>query len=96
MTIKRYKVGRSYTERTYLVADVDDHEALRTLMEDWAAADYTLEGRLADAERRAKAYLIQANMPLDPRESSYCDPIWQRTNERKSVTLVRHHHPEHH
>jgi hypothetical protein len=86
MTIRRYKVGRSYTERTYLIADLDDHEALRTLMEEWAAADYTLEGRLADAERRAKAYLTQANMPLDPRESPYGDPTWQRTNERKSVS----------
>jgi hypothetical protein len=86
MAIKRYKVGRSYTERTYLVADFDDHVAVRTLMETWAAADHTLEGRLADAERRAKAYLTQANMPLDPRESPYGDPTWQRTNERTSVT----------
>jgi hypothetical protein len=86
MAIKRYKVGRSYTERTYLVADFDDYDAVRTVMETWAAADHTLEGRLADAERRAKAYLTQANMPLDPRESPYGDPTWQRTNERKSVT----------
>ena len=67
MAIKRYKVGRSYTERTYLVADLDDYEAVQTVMESLAAADRTLEGRLADAERRAKAYLTQANMPLDPR-----------------------------
>jgi hypothetical protein len=85
MAIKRYKVGRSYTERTYLVADLDDYEAVQSVMEGLAAPDRTLEGRLADAERRAKAYLIQANMPLDPRQSPYGDPTWQLTNERKSV-----------
>ena len=42
MAIKRYKVGRSYTERTYLVADLDDYEAVQTVMEILAAADRTL------------------------------------------------------
>lgn len=86
MAIIRYKVGRSYTERTHIVVDFADHDAVRTVMETLAAADHTLEGRLADAERRSKAYLTRVNMPLDPSGPPYGNPAWRRANERKSVT----------
>ena len=48
MAIRRYKVGRSYTERTHLVADLNDYEAVCTFMESLAAEDRT-EGRRTQA-----------------------------------------------
>ena len=54
-------------------------------MSEMAACDSTIEGRLADAERRAMAHLQQAGMPGDPRDSSYGDPSWLRMNERTST-----------
>jgi hypothetical protein len=85
MPVERYKVGRRYTEREHTAADFADPEAVREVMESLAARDYTVEGRLADAERRATAYLQRANMPIDPSAPPYGDPAWLRANERKSL-----------
>jgi hypothetical protein len=85
MPIERYKVGRLYTRRERARADFADPEAVREVMNDLASRDYTVEGRLADAERRAEAYLKRANMPLDLRAGIYGDSAWLRSNERKSL-----------
>jgi hypothetical protein len=85
MPVERYKVGRSYTERHHGRADSADAEAVRTLMEEMAARDSTVEGRLADAERRAIKHLQGNGMPLDPNAPPYCDSAWRRENERKSL-----------
>jgi hypothetical protein len=86
MAVERYKVGRSYTARQRARANLDDPEAVRALMKEMAAGGpYTVEARLADAERRAIKHLQQAGMPLDPRHPSYGDPAWLRENERRTA-----------
>jgi hypothetical protein len=86
MAVERYRRGRSYTARHYASADLDDPEAMLTVMEEMAASDPTVEGRLADAERRAMAHLAREKMPLDPHGPPYGDPAWLRENERRSAT----------
>jgi hypothetical protein len=77
-----YTVGRGYTKRHHAKADTADPEAVRTVMEEMAAAGpFGVEGRLADAEQRAIAYL----QGKDPSAPLYGDPAWRRENERKSL-----------
>ena len=85
MPIKRYTVGRVYTKRTHAPVALTDLDGMRALMNALASSDPTVEGRLADAERRATAHLKRAKMPLDPRARPYGDPTWLRDNERKSL-----------
>jgi hypothetical protein len=86
MPVERYKVGRSYTARYGARANLADPAATRTVMAEMAASDFTIEGRLADAERRAVAHLQQAGMPVDPHGALYGDPTWVRDNERRSTS----------
>lgn len=86
MPVERYKVGRSYTERHQAKADMADPEAVPTVMKEMMAHGcFTVDERIAVAERRAVAHLQQAGMPLDPNEPRYHEPIWLRENERKSL-----------
>jgi hypothetical protein len=86
MPIERYEVGRSYTKRQHNRADMSDPEAVRTVMEEFAAGGpFTVERRLEDAERRAIAHLQQAGMSVDPHGPPYGDPAWLRENERYSL-----------
>jgi hypothetical protein len=86
MAIERYSVGRVGTKRQHSKADFADSETVRTVMEEMAAGGpYTVEERLADAERRATAHLQHAGMPLAPSAPPYGDPGWLRRNERTSL-----------
>ena len=86
MPVERYPVGRPYTKRHHAKADFADPEAVRTVIEEMRAAlPFGVEGRLADAEQRAIAYLQGKGMPLDRNAPPYGDPAWRRENERKSL-----------
>jgi hypothetical protein len=85
MPIERYPMGRSYTEREYAKADFADPEAVRTVIEEMMSRNFTVEGRVADLERGAIAYLQQEGMPDDPNSPCYGDPAWLRDNERWSL-----------
>jgi hypothetical protein len=85
MPVERYRRGRSYTRRYGTRADLAEPDAVRTVMDEMAACDFTVEGRLADAERRAIAHLRQAGKPVDPHGPPYGNPAWLRENERRST-----------
>jgi hypothetical protein len=83
--VERYPVGRAYTKRHCIRADVTDLDGMRTVMDPLAVSGQTVQGRIMDLERRAAAYLKRANMPLDLRAPIYGDPTWLRENERESL-----------
>jgi hypothetical protein len=85
MPIERYTVGRLYTKRARAKADFADPEAVRSLLQETSSRDFTVEGRVADLERDARAYLRQEGMPDDPNAACYSDPAWLRENERWSL-----------
>jgi hypothetical protein len=85
MPVERYTVGRIGTEREHAKADFADPGAVRTVLEEMTSRDFTVEGRVAELERAARAYLQQQGMPDDLNAPCYADPAWLRKNERWSL-----------
>jgi hypothetical protein len=83
--VERYTVGRGYTKRQRVSVDVADLDGMRAVMNELAASNTSVEGRLADAEQRTITYLRGKGMPVDPSAPPYGDPVWRRENERKSL-----------
>src|SRR3712207_1457311 len=85
LPVERYTVGRIGTEREHAKADFADPGAVGTVLEEMTSRDFTVEGRVAELERAARAYLQQQGMPDDLNAPCYADPAWLRKNERWSL-----------
>jgi hypothetical protein len=83
--VEHYTVGRGYTKRQRVSVDFADLDGMRAVMNELAASNTSVEGRLAGAEQRAIAYLQGKGMPIDPSAPPYGGSAWRRENERKSL-----------
>jgi hypothetical protein len=90
MTIRRYKVGKTYNARERVSVSgesLNTKEGAEALSEAFRemAKSTTVEGRIAPAVRWSTATLERAEMPLDPNAAIYANPDWRRRNERQSA-----------